>query len=45
MTVSTVHFFLFIIRIKDEIKFLFKKKEKLNHDRYIFHVKAAQVFI
>jgi len=31
-----------VIRIKDEIKFLFKKKEKLNHDLYIFHTKAAQ---
>jgi len=31
-----------IIRIKDEIKCLFKKKEKFNHDLYIFHMKAAQ---
>ena len=34
-----------VIRTKDEIKFLFKKKEKLNYDLYIFYMKAAQVFI
>jgi hypothetical protein len=31
-----------IIRIKDEIKFLHKKKQKLNRDLYYDHLKAAQ---
>ena len=30
------------IRLKDEIKFLYKKKEKLNNDLYNTHLKAAQ---
>ena len=30
------------IRLKDEIKFLYKKKEKLNNDLYNIHLKAAQ---
>ena len=31
-----------IMRIKDEIKFLYKKKQKLNNDLYKIHLKAAQ---
>jgi hypothetical protein len=31
-----------IIRIKDEIKFLYKKKQQLNKDLYHIHLKAAQ---
>ena len=31
-----------IIRTKDEIKFLYKKKQKLNRDLYDVHLKAAQ---
>jgi hypothetical protein len=31
-----------IIRIKDEIKFLHKKKDKLNQDLYYVHLKAAK---
>ena len=31
-----------IIRIKDEIKFLYKKEQKLNGDLYDVHLKAAQ---
>jgi len=31
-----------ISRIKDEIKFLFKKKEKLNRELYEHHLKAAK---
>jgi len=38
MTQKEVH----IIRIKDEIKFLRKKKQKLNRDLYNAHLKAAQ---
>ena len=38
MTQKEVH----IIRIKDEIKFLHKKKQKLNRDLYNAHLKAAQ---
>ena len=30
------------IRLKDEIKFLYKQKEKLNNDLYRIHLKAAQ---
>ena len=30
------------IRIKDEIKFLYRKKEKLNIDPYRIHLQAAQ---
>ena len=30
------------IQLKDEIKFLYKKKEKLNKDLYNIHLKAAQ---
>jgi len=33
-----IHF----IRIKDEIKFLYKEKHKLNNDLYKIHLKAAQ---
>ena len=29
-------------RLKDEIKFLYKKKDKLNNDLYVIHLKAAQ---
>jgi hypothetical protein len=29
-------------RVKDEIKFLFKKKEKLNYELYNTHLKSAQ---
>jgi len=38
VTLKKVH----IIRIKDEIKFLYKKKQKLNRDLYDIHLKAAQ---
>ena len=31
-----------ITRIKDEVKFLYKKKEKLNYELYKAHLKAAQ---
>ena len=31
-----------IIRIKEEIKFLYRKKQKLNNDLYKIHLKAAQ---
>ena len=31
-----------ITRVKDEVKFLFKKKEKLKHELYKAHLKAAQ---
>jgi hypothetical protein len=31
-----------ITRIKDEIKFLYKKKEKLDSDLYRTHLQAAQ---
>jgi len=31
-----------IMRIKDEIKFLYKKKQKLNNYLYKIHLKAAQ---
>jgi hypothetical protein len=31
-----------IIRVKNEIKFLFKKKERLNQELYNAHLKAAQ---
>jgi hypothetical protein len=37
MTQKKVH----IIRIKDEIKFLYKKKQKLNKGLYNAHLKAA----
>jgi len=30
------------MRIKDEIKFLYKKKQKLNNYLYKIHLKAAQ---
>jgi hypothetical protein len=30
------------IRIKDEIKFLYKKKEKLNKELYNTHLRTAQ---
>jgi hypothetical protein len=30
------------IRLKDEIKFLYKKKEKPNNELYNIHLKAAQ---
>ena len=30
------------VRIKDEIRFLYKKKQKLNNDLYKIHLKAAQ---
>jgi hypothetical protein len=30
------------IRLKDEIKFLYNKKEKLNNELYNIHLKAAQ---
>jgi hypothetical protein len=30
------------LRIKDEIKFLYKKKEKLNRELYNIHLKVAQ---
>ena len=30
------------IRIKDEIKFLFKKKDKLNREHYQHHLKATK---
>jgi hypothetical protein len=30
------------IRIKDEIKFLYKKKEKLKHELYKIHLRTAQ---
>jgi U3 small nucleolar ribonucleoprotein component len=30
------------IRLKDEIKFLYKKKDKLNNDLYNIHLEAAQ---
>ena len=30
------------MRIKDEIKFLYKKNQKLNNDLYKIHLKAAQ---
>jgi hypothetical protein len=30
-----------ITRIKDEIKFLFKKKEKLNYELYKAHLKGS----
>ena len=32
------------IRLKDEIKFLYTKKWKLNNDLYSIHLKAAQVW-
>ena len=38
MTQKKVH----IIRIKDEIKFLHKKKQKLNRNLYNAHLKASQ---
>ena len=31
-----------VIRTKDEIKFLFKKKQRLDHDLYMSHTKVAQ---
>jgi archaellum component FlaC len=31
-----------LIRIKDEIKFLYKKKEKLNQELYKLHLQTAQ---
>ena len=31
-----------IMRIKDEIRLLYKKKQKLNNDPYKTHLKAAQ---
>jgi len=31
-----------ITHIKDEIKFLYKKKEKLNHELYKIHLRTAQ---
>jgi hypothetical protein len=31
-----------ITRIKDEIKFLYRKKQKLNNDLYKIHLKPAQ---
>jgi hypothetical protein len=37
MTQNKVH----TIRIKDEIQFLYKKKQKLNKDLYNAHLKAA----
>jgi len=30
------------MRIKDEIRLLYKKKQKLNNDLYKTHLKAAQ---
>jgi len=38
VTQKKIHF----IQIKDEIKFLYKKKQKLNNDLYKIHLKAAQ---
>ena len=38
VTLKKVH----IIRIKDEIKFLYKKKQKMNRDLCYIHLKAAQ---
>jgi hypothetical protein len=31
-----------VMRIKDELRFLYKKKQKLNNDLYKIHLKAAQ---
>jgi hypothetical protein len=30
-----------ILRVKDEIKFLYQKKERLNRELYKIHLKAA----
>ena len=36
------HVLFLFNRLKDEIKFLYKKKDELNNDLYSIHLKAAQ---